>query len=487
MAQDAASHEVQSRDQCGANKDRHRTSALEGLGGAQDRRGVQNRLGVKAFQRPQESGGSMSRADERRPPQDKGKGSLHADDARHGINQAHSACVQSQGAEALPKDHRDEIIEALQRRFDEMEARQAHTTASASQADPKYATMLAKMEEMQRKFAEGSGEPIIQLRTRTPFTPRVLVAHIPGKYRGQPIKPYEGKTDPQEHYSRYQNNMMMMGASDEYLCRWFLSTLEGPAYEWFNRLPKGSIGSWQELAQLFLTQFAGMNRSRKHFSHLLTVRQQKEKTLRDFLERWRQETDKVDGADDRTLLALLQTVLRIGNFLRSLIIEPPRDYIRALQRGDRYTEVEEVEKCHQNPKQQRPRPDDRNNRGPGALFHQSKGPVPSGDRLRHGQAKSGGGYKNNPKAWAQPVLLEHPRTPLTHPINVILDFAEERGLIERDSRTPPEVYAINPDEPYCRFYHHQGHKTDDFHQLKAAIERLIQAGHLSQFVRAPPP
>ncbi|CAH9132763.1 unnamed protein product, partial [Cuscuta epithymum] len=71
---------------------------------------------------------------------------------------------------------------------------------------------------MKRKLAEGSGEPLIQLRTRTPFTPRVLAAKIPHKYRGQPIKPYEGKTDPQELYSRYQNSMMMMGASDEYLC-----------------------------------------------------------------------------------------------------------------------------------------------------------------------------------------------------------------------------------------------------------------------------
>ncbi|CAH9076795.1 unnamed protein product [Cuscuta europaea] len=153
-----------------------------------------------------------------------------------------------------------------------MEAHQAQTTDSASQADPKYTAMLAKLVEVQKKLAEGSGEPVIQLRTRTPFTPRVLAAQIPGKYRGQTIKPYEGKTDPQEHYSRYQNSMMMMGASDQYLCRWFLSTLEGPTYEWFNRLAEGSIDSWQELTQRFLTQFAGRHRSKKHFSHLQTIR-----------------------------------------------------------------------------------------------------------------------------------------------------------------------------------------------------------------------
>ncbi|CAH9074885.1 unnamed protein product [Cuscuta europaea] len=154
VAQDTASQEVQSRD----------------------------RLGGKALQRPQESGGSVSQADERRPPQDKGKAPLHADDAHHHINQAHSARVHSQGAEVLPKDPRDEIIVALQRRLDEMEATKAHAAISAPQANLKYEAMLAKMEEMQKKMVEGSGEPTIQLPTRMPFTPRVLAARIPEKY-----------------------------------------------------------------------------------------------------------------------------------------------------------------------------------------------------------------------------------------------------------------------------------------------------------------
>ncbi|CAH9090990.1 unnamed protein product [Cuscuta europaea] len=489
VAQETSSQEVQSRDRHNDNRERPRTSALNRLGGGPDRRGVQDRLGGKALQRPQESGGSVSRADEERPPRDKSKAPLHADDARHQINQAHSARVRSQGAETLPRDPRDEIIAALQRRLDEMESNKAHATTSTPHSDLKYEAMMAKMEELQKKVAEGSGEPVIQLRTRTPFTPRVLAARIPEKYRGQHIQPYSGKTDPQEHYSKYQNSMMMVGASDEYLCHWFLSTLEGPAYEWFNRLPEGCIDSWQELAQRFLTQFAGRRRTRKHFSHLLTIRQKKDETLRDFLERWRTEADKVDGADDGTLLALLQTVLRTGNFSRSLIIEPPppppRDYIRALQRGDRYAEAEEVEKYHQHPDQQPPRADNKHNRGPGAPKNHPKTSGSSDDRPRQGQAKPGGGYKSNPKTWAQPILLDRPRTPLTHPVSIILDFAEERGLVERDSRAPPEVHAINPQFPYCRFHRHQGHMTDDCHQLKTAIERLIQAGHLSQFVQSP--
>ncbi|CAH9086678.1 unnamed protein product [Cuscuta epithymum] len=480
MAQDTASQEAQSRDKRPMMKEKPRTSVLERLGGAPGHRGVQDRLGKQAFSRPQESGASASSAEGVPPPRSKGKALLHADDARHQINQAQSFRPNSQGV-AL-KDPKDEIIEALLRQLEEN--RQAPPTASTARPDPEYADLRAQVEEMKRKLAEGSGEPLIQLRTRTPFTPRVLAAKIPHKYRGQPIKPYEGKTDPQEHYSRYQNSMMMMGASDEYLCRWFLSTLEGPAYEWFNRLPEGSIDSWQELAHRFLTQFAGRHRSKKHFSHLLNVRQQKEETLRSFLERWRQASLEVEGADDRTLMALFHTVLRNGNFSRSLITDPPRDYTKALQRGDRYAEAEEIEKDRRNTD---PSQKNEGRNRPGGPPPPANREAQYNDRSRGGQTRPGGSYKNNPKAWAQPVLLEHPRTPLTHPVSVILDHAEERGLVERDSRTPLEIYAIGPDEPYCRFHRHHGHKTDDCHQLKNAIERLIQAGHLSQFIRGPPP
>ncbi|CAH9061738.1 unnamed protein product, partial [Cuscuta europaea] len=257
-----------------------------------------------------ESFGSVSRTTDR-PRLHKGKGKLHEEDARHHINAARN---QAQGV--IP-------------------------TANSS-GNPGFDALMNKLSALEREFVEERGDPIIQVRTKTPFTTRVLSAPIPEKYRGSTMKPYDGRTDPQEHFNRYQNNMLMVNASDEYLCRWFLSTLEGPTYEWFNALPEGSIDSWQDLAQRFLTHFAGRKRAKKHFSHLLSVKQQPNETLRSFIDRWMKETNEVEGADKRTLLVLFQGGLRISPYALSLITDPPRSYLKAIQRGSLYADADDL-------------------------------------------------------------------------------------------------------------------------------------------------
>ncbi|CAH9103343.1 unnamed protein product [Cuscuta europaea] len=292
---------------------------------------------------PRESLGSVSRTADQ-PCPDKGKGKLHEDDVRHQINAAHNERLRNQpGAAAADRDPRDEVIAQLERRLAQMEAKQSANipTAGASN-DPGLNALMNKVSALERELAEGRGDPIIQVRTRTPFTNRVLSAPIPEKYRGNAIKSYDGRSDPQEHFSRYQNNMLMVNASDEYLCRWFLSTLEGPAYEWFNGLPEGSIDSWQDLAQRFLTHFAGRKRAKKYFTHLLSVKQQHEESLRSFIDRWTRETEEVEGADERTLLALYQGALRSSPYARSLITDPSRSYAKALQRGGLYADADEL-------------------------------------------------------------------------------------------------------------------------------------------------
>src|SRR3954466_13764700 len=72
--------------------------------------------------------------------------------------------------------------------------------------------------------------------------------------------------------------------------RWpilFISTLKGVAFEWFRKLPKGSITCWDDLEALFLIRFfeeeADIN------MHTLLLTKQKEGELvKDFIERFRE-------------------------------------------------------------------------------------------------------------------------------------------------------------------------------------------------------
>ncbi|KAL2491928.1 RNA-directed DNA polymerase [Abeliophyllum distichum] len=47
--------------------------------------------------------------------------------------------------------------------------------------------------------------------------------------------------------------------------------------------------------------------------------------------------------------------------------------------------------------------------------------------------------------------------------------------------TPPNR---RHERKYCKFHRDHGHDTEDCHQLKEEIERLIKRGHLSKFVKA---
>ncbi|CAH9090598.1 unnamed protein product [Cuscuta epithymum] len=459
---------------------RGKISAFNRLGDIASRRvptgRVADRLGGREPGSPKESFGSVSRTTDR-PRPDKGKGKLNEDDARHQINLAHAARIQTPlGGAAANTDPRDEIIARLEKRLADMEAREAAGRAAAHTSQhPNYDALLHKVSALERELADRRDEPVIQIRTRTPFSARVLSAPIPEKYKGNPIKPYDGRTDPQEHFTRYQNNMMMTNASEEYMCRWFLSTLEGPAYDWFNNLPEGSIDSWQDLAQRFLTHFAGRKRAKKHFAHLLTIKQQSEETLRAFLDRWTREADECEGADERTLLAFLRGALRPSHFARSLFTEPPRSYLAALRRGDRHADADELLNQKKGGEKQQKKD---------SSSHPHHPPANKGQHQPKRAHQEQGGQRREDRSWRP--KLEAQRIPLTHPVSVVLDHAEAQGLIVKDPRSEEEIFAVHKGGTYCKYHRQTSHKTEDCTTLKRHIDGLVRQGELSQFVKGAP-
>jgi hypothetical protein len=103
------------------------------------------------------------------------------------------------------------------------------------------------------------------------------------------------------------------GTPDEIACRAFPLTLKGVAKDWFIRFPPKSVGTFKELGRLFLTQFLATRKRKKNATCLLTLRQDKEKSLKDFMLRFNREKLEVDTLDDKTLLcALMQGVRTEG-------------------------------------------------------------------------------------------------------------------------------------------------------------------------------
>ena len=69
----------------------------------------------------------------------------------------------------------------------------------------------------------------------------------------------------------------------------FIDTLKGLAFEWFMKLPEGSIKNWDDLEKLFLMCFFEDD-SEIIIPTLLAMRQQKGESVKAFVERFQNIT-----------------------------------------------------------------------------------------------------------------------------------------------------------------------------------------------------
>ncbi|KAL0416238.1 UNVERIFIED_CONTAM: hypothetical protein Slati_3455700 [Sesamum latifolium] len=118
---------------------------------------------------------------------------------------------------------------------------------------------LARLEHLQKGLQdvkyqiEGAPE---DERRGVPFTETVMADELPLNCRTPAIAEYDDAADPMEHLSRFENAALLHRYTDGIKCRVFVTTFAGAAQQWFNQLPVGAIGSFQEFRSLFLHQFA---------------------------------------------------------------------------------------------------------------------------------------------------------------------------------------------------------------------------------------
>jgi hypothetical protein len=184
--------------------------------------------------------------------------------------------------------------------------RQSHQEAKMKDLKDKYTRMLRRMDgENPELMAWDMLED-----ESLPFTGRVKAYPMPDKFKMPRIEKYDGNGDPQEHLEAFREHIVLHGTPDEIACRAFPLTLKGVAKDWFTRLPHKSVGTFKDLGRLFLTQFLATRKMKKDPTCLLTLRQDKEENLKDFMLRFNREKLEVDTPDDKTLLCTLMQGVR---------------------------------------------------------------------------------------------------------------------------------------------------------------------------------
>ncbi|XP_059664019.1 uncharacterized protein LOC132309752 [Cornus florida] len=218
-------------------------------------------------------------------------------------------------------------------------------TEEISYVDLEMQDLKAKMEGMMQAM-KGKGiaaiDGLVQ-KTNLPFSPSVMKCPLPSKFRMPIIESFDGTKDPLDHLDTFQALMHLHAMPDEIMCRAFPTTLKGSARVWFNKLKPGTIKTFEELSKGFVGHFIAGQRHRRPANYLLTVKQQKGESLRDYISRFNTEMLQVEEADDKVALTAFMGRLQTSRFLFSLSEEPPTTSMaELLVRAKRHMNAEDA-------------------------------------------------------------------------------------------------------------------------------------------------
>ena len=91
--------------------------------------------------------------------------------------------------------------------------------------------------------------------SKSPFTHRIERAALPRRFHQPTFTIYNGRTDPVEHVSHFNQRMTVYSKDETLMCKMFPSSLGPVAMRWFDGLRIDSINSFKELTRAFDSRF----------------------------------------------------------------------------------------------------------------------------------------------------------------------------------------------------------------------------------------
>ena len=127
------------------------------------------------------------------------------------------------------------------------------------------------------------------------FTCRIEGAKLPRRFHQPTFLLYNGRSDPVEHVSQFNQRMAVHSKDEALFCKIFPSSLGPVAMRWFNRLRANSMNSFRELTQAFSSCFITCSRVPRPLDSLLFLSMREGETLKAYSDRYWEMYNEIDG------------------------------------------------------------------------------------------------------------------------------------------------------------------------------------------------
>ncbi|XP_065624980.1 uncharacterized protein LOC136065555 [Quercus suber] len=292
--------------------------------------------------------------------------------------------------------------------------------------------------------------------SRSPFTCRIEEARLPRRFNQPAFTIYNGKTDPVEHVSHFNQRMAVYSRDEALMCKVFPSSLGPVAMRWFDGLSPNSISSFKELTQAFGSRFVTCRRVARPLSSLLSLTMKEGEFLKVYSDRYWEMFNDMEGNFDAMTLETFKLGLPTDHGLRTSLSGKPVTSIRQLMdRIEKYKRVEE---------------DQQQGKGKEKVI-----PLERRD-FRSDQYTSSKPRRDFPaqSGTANPQTVN---TVFRDPVHQVLAKVKNEPFFKW-----PNKMAGNPDRRnrnlYCQYHQDHGHTTEDCRDLWIHLEQLVNEGKL---------
>ncbi|KAL2249812.1 UNVERIFIED_CONTAM: hypothetical protein Sindi_2454900 [Sesamum indicum] len=176
----------------------------------------------------------------------------------------------------------------------------------------------------------------------SPFTNKILTKVMVPNFLLPDLPKYNGSKDSREHISTFKLVMNLYGQTFSINAKLLVTTLTGKAQEWFTSFPSGTIRSYGQLVQKFALHFASKRKSKRSATHLFMIRQGSDKFLKNFIEKFNNETLEVQDLRIDMMTSILIHGLQKGPFASALARDPPGNVEQLMHLAHKYIDEKEM-------------------------------------------------------------------------------------------------------------------------------------------------